>query len=112
MRNRKLGKKDIKNILSDLRGELELLYKHRVASVILYGSYVRAEADENSDIDVAVVLKGRVLPGREIDRMLDVITELNLKHNALISVYPVSEKAFNTVKSPILLNVHAEGVSV
>jgi len=51
-----------------------------------------------------------VRPGKEIDRMIDIITDLQLKYNALISVYPVSEKKYMTVKSPILLNVHREGI--
>ena len=110
MRNRRHGKRDIESVLSELKERLARFYKGRFVSVILYGSYVRAEANENSDIDVAVVLKGKVSPGKEIDRMLDVITELSLKYNTLIAVYPVSENAFYTRQSPIILNVRAEDV--
>lgn len=101
---------EIKNILAQLKRNLRLLYKDKLVSVILYGSYARNQADEDSDIDVAVVLKGRVSPGKEIDFMLDVITELSLKYNTLISVYPVSENAFYTRQSPIIMNVRAEGI--
>ena len=31
--------------------------------------------------------------------------EINLKHKVLISVYPVSEKDYSTVTSPLLINV-------
>lgn len=103
---------EIKNILTQLKRSLRLLYKDRFVSVILYGSYARNQADEDSDIDVAVVLKGRVTPGNEIDFMLDVITELSLKYNTLISVYPVSENAFHKRQSPIIMNVRAEGISL
>ncbi len=108
----KLGEKNIENILSDLKRELKQLYQNRLVSVILYGSYARGEAGEDSDIDIVVVLKGTVIPGREIDCMLDTIIDLGLKYNTLISIYPVSEDCMQSVKSPLLLNVRAEGISI
>jgi predicted nucleotidyltransferase len=112
MQNNNLSRKDIEDILSELKKELERIYRDRLTSVILYGSYARGVAVEDSDIDVVVVLKGKVLPGREIDFMLDTITDLNLKYNTLISICPVSEDAMQTVNSPLLLNVRQEGISV
>src|SRR3972149_11879344 len=106
-----LGEKNIENILHELKQELKRVYKNRLVSLILYGSYARGEAGADSDIDV-VVLKGDVMPGREIDYMLDTITDLGLKYNTLISIYPVSENYMQSVKSPLLLNVHAEGISI
>jgi hypothetical protein len=41
---------------------------------------------KNSDIDVVVLLDGEVLPGKEIERMIDIITDISLKHNILLSV--------------------------
>jgi len=107
----KLGEKNIENILHELKHDLKLVYKNRLVSLILYGSYARGEAGADSDIDV-VVLKGDVMPGREIDYMLDTITDLGLKYNTLISIYPVSEDYMQSVKSPLLLNVHAEGITL
>ncbi|MEA5478068.1 nucleotidyltransferase domain-containing protein [Pseudanabaena galeata UHCC 0370] len=39
---------------------------------LLYGSVARGEATADSDIDVLVVLKERVLPVQEIRRMADI----------------------------------------
>ena len=80
--------------------------------MILYGSYARTEAWKDSDIDVMVLLDGEVLPGREIERMIDIITDLNLKYNALLSVYPASEESLQKTKSPLLLNIQREGVVI
>src|SRR3989304_5424971 len=102
--------KNIIKILAELKRGLRQLYSDRLISVILYGSYARGEALKDSDIDLVVVLKGGVRPGREIDYMLDVVTDLNLKYNTLISICPVSENAFKTVKSPRILNVRQEGI--
>lgn len=100
----------IKEILKEFREEIEKLYGKRLKSIILYGSWARGDATEESDIDVLIVLKGEIIPGKEIDRMIDIITEINLKYGVLISVYPVSEENYSTINSPLLINVRREGV--
>jgi len=81
----------IKQILKDFKNRLRILYNKKLKTIILYGSFARGEATENSDIDLAIILTGKVTPGKEIDRMIDIITEINLKYNVLVSVYPTSE---------------------
>lgn len=86
------------------------IYGSRIKQIVLYGSWARGDASEESDIDLMVVLSGEVQPGLELDRMIDVITDINLEYDVLISVLPVSEDNFNTLQSPLLLNVRKEGV--
>jgi len=100
----------IEKILKDFRGEVKKLYGRKLKSIILYGSWARDAATEESDIDLLIVLEGKIAPGREIDRMIDIITELNLKYGVLISVYPISAEDYFTVNSPLLMNVRKEGV--
>lgn len=102
--------KKIDEVIKEFRAEIEKLYGKSLKNIILYGSWARNEATEDSDIDMVVVLEGDIMPGKEIDRMIGIITEINLKHGVLISVYPVSEKDYLTLKSPLLLNVRREGV--
>jgi len=101
-----------KEAIDEFKRELRKLYGGRLKSLILYGSYARGEATVDSDIDLLVVLEGEVYPGEEIDRMIDIITEINLKYNVLISVYPVSEENYEKLNSPLLMNVRKEGVWV
>ena len=101
----------IENILKEFKQEVASLYGSRLKQVLLYGSWARGSATDDSDIDLAIVLDGEVAPGREIDRMIDMITEINLKYNVLISIYPVSEKDYKSVNSPLLLNLRKEGVA-
>jgi len=61
------------------------LYK-RLNRVVLYGTYARGDATEDSDMDLLIVLEGKVIPGEEIDRMMDIVTEI--KYDVLIPVYP------------------------
>ena len=103
----------IEPILKEFRRKIAELYGQRLKKVVLYGSYARGQAnDEHSDIDLAVVLSGTVEPCEEIDRMADIFTDLNLEHNVLIAVYPVSESDFDKTESPLLINVRREGITV
>lgn len=99
-------------ILKEFKAELEKLYGRRLKNIVLYGSWARGEATEDSDIDMAVVLEGDIKPGKEIDRMIDIITDINLKYGVLLSIYPVAEIDYLNLKSPLLMNVRREGVPV
>ncbi len=104
---------EIQHILKEFREGVAKLYGKRLKKVVLYGSYARGQAnDEHSDIDLAVVLSGTVEPCEEIARMADIFTDLNLEHNVLIVVYPVSESDFDKIESPLIINVHKEGITV
>ncbi len=100
----------IKEILNEFRTEVKKLYGNKLKNIILYGSWARGDATEESDIDLIVILEGKVVPGKEIDRMIDIITKVNLKYATLISVYPVSEEDYSKVNSPLLINVRREGI--
>jgi len=102
----------IKEILKEFRAEIEKLYGKRLKNLLIYGSQARGDNTEESDVDVLVVLKGEVIPGKEIDKMIDIITEMNLKYNILLSVYPISDKDYSTVNSPLLMNIRKEGVLI
>ncbi len=104
---------EIEPILKEFKQLITELYGQRLKKVVLYGSYARGRPnDEHSDIDLAVVLAGTVDPCEEIDRMADIFTDLNLEHNVLIVVYPISESNFDKIESPLLINVRREGITL
>ncbi len=81
-----------------LRGELEQLYGSRLKRLLVYGSNARGEATDASDIDVAVVLSGKVEPGREIDRMLDAVYALNLDFDSRTTIQENSQNEQNPTR--------------
>ncbi|MGM0510888.1 MAG: nucleotidyltransferase domain-containing protein [Thermoplasmatota archaeon] len=99
----------IEKVIKELKIELEKLYEDRLEEIILYGSYARGEETPDSDIDIAVILSDEVKKGEEIDRMIDIITDLNLKYDVLISIYPVSKDDYEHLGSPIIKNMRREG---
>ena len=101
---------NIKTILTEFKKGIARLYSKRLKEMILYGSWARGNATDDSDIDLMIVLAGDVTPGKEIDRMIDIITDTNLRHDVLISGYPISATNYSTVNSPLLLNVRREGI--
>ncbi len=102
---------EIEPILKEFTEKTEKLYGKRLKRIILYGSHARGQATQDSDIDLAIVLEGDVVAGKEIDRMIDIITEINLRYCVLMSIYPVSEEDYNSIDSPLLLNIRKEGVA-
>jgi len=100
----------IKDALKEFKTEIKTLYGSRLKHLILYGSWARDEATAESDIDLIIVLEGNVMPGKEIDRMVDIVTDINLRHGVLISLHPISVVDFSTTNSPLLLNVRREGI--
>jgi predicted nucleotidyltransferase len=99
-----------KQAIKEFVERAQALYGERLRQVLVYGSWARNEATEESDIDLAVVLADDVRPGREIDRMLDIITDINLEYGVLLSVYPVSEENYLHANSPLLINLRREGI--
>lgn len=103
---------ETEKIIKKFREEAEKLYGNRLKNIILYGSWARGQATEDSDIDLAVILEGEVDPCREIDAMIDLITDINLDFETLLSVFPISVTDFKQLNSPLLLNLRKEGKPV
>ncbi len=102
----------IRTILADLRSRLEGLYGDRLVRLILYGSQARGDAEPDSDIDVLVVLKGDVIPEQEIERSGDIVSDVSLMHQSVVSCVFVSEERYRDEWTPLLSNVRREGVLV
>ena len=102
----------LKPVIAELRARLNELYGERLAHLVLFGSQARGDAVAGSDIDVLIVLKGPVSPGKEIARTSGITSSLSLLHDIVISCTFVSLDRYETEKSPLILNIHREGVPV
>ena len=102
----------IEEVLKEFKEKVQILYGSNLIRILLYGSWARNDAGNHSDINVTVILKEVTTPGKEIDRMIDIITEINMKYDVLLSVYPISETMYNTVKSPLILNIKKEAITI
>ena len=83
----------------------------KLVSIILYGSVARGSASEESDIDIALLLDGK-MPKETEDKVSDLIVDLNLKYDKVFSVVDIDNERFNQWKETLLFyrNVENEGI--
>jgi predicted nucleotidyltransferase len=99
-------------ILAELRLRFDALYGERLVQMIFFGSHARGDAEPGSDIDVLIVLKDPVQPGEEIGRTIDIVAELSLQQNEVISCVFIGEDRFRHRYGPLLRNVRKEGITI
>src|SRR5262245_717001 len=104
-------------ILSDLRLPQPLRKALRVAQeriaakfgvdrIVLFGSIVRGEADEESDVDLLIVLNEQ--PSRQVrDRITGLILDINLKFGTNLSELITDQQAWDH-GLPAALPIHEE----
>lgn len=99
-------------LLRALRQRLNALYGERLHAVVLYGSHARGEATEASDVDVMVVLEEEINAWTEIQRMSELALDVEIEHEEMITLYPVSRDDFEHETIPVLANARREGIEV
>lgn len=102
----------IQPTLHELKIGLKELYGDRLAYIRLYGSQARNEATPDSDIDILVVLHGKVEPCTEISNTGEIIAKLSLQYDTVLSCLFIGEKEYLNHISPLLLNIRREGITL
>jgi len=72
-----------------------LLEKCDIKALVLYGSFVRGQADAESDVDLLVVTT-RPLSRSERHEITNVVFEVNLQHDTNFSTLVVDTKSWET----------------
>jgi uncharacterized protein len=103
---------ELENLLQKLKQQLEQHYQDKLEQIILFGSQARLEANPDSDIDVAVILKGAISPVQEIKQNNSWLSDLCLETNALINCLYISTEQYQTKETPLIRNIKAEGILV
>lgn len=101
---------EIRSIAERLRRWLEAHYGPAVKSLILYGSFARGTAREDSDVDFLVIVDDALNPWRVRDSLDDLLLQFLLETGHLVSVLVVPESQYQAHASPFLINVRREGI--
>ncbi len=86
------------------------IYGDNLLSIILYGSVARNSATDDSDIDIAFIVTRD--EAEMHDKLLDVIVDLNLEYDQLISPSMIEIDIYNKWRKvlPYYKNIENEGV--
>lgn len=100
-------------ILSEVREYMKAIFGTKLKKVILFGSYARNEANDESDIDILLLLDEKQEKIKQYhDNIVNVMVDLSLKYGIVISImeqeYQKYEKYSEFV--PFYINIDNEGV--
>jgi predicted nucleotidyltransferase len=103
----------IKTVLSEVTSAMKELYGSKLKEIVLYGSYAKDEQDEESDIDIMLLIDMNDEELKSYDKKLNsIISDIGYKYMKVISVIDMSYKKFNNWANvvPFYKNVANEGV--
>lgn len=106
-----MTKGNLEQLLREAVEGLRELYGPRLKGVLLYGSYARGEAEEDSDVDLLIVLDRIGRYATEVDRTGELISCIALKYGGSISRVFVEERDWAERRTPFPERVRAEARS-
>ncbi len=103
------------DVLDEVKEEVVKIFGDKLRHLILYGSYARNEQDSESDIDIMILVEESEEALRKYQYIVsDVMAELSLKHDKLISLMEIPYTRYNEYLDvlPFYRNVYDEGIEI
>ena len=108
----RMASTDNLELYKQIRHLLEHAHSSRLKGIVLYGSEARGEAQEDSDIDLLVLLQGPVDFGVDLETNIEALLPLSLEIGRRISAKPIDIEQYNSYDCPLFSNARREGVAV
>ncbi len=100
---------NIQTVIDKLVPSLQKIFGNSLTSIILYGSVARGTQTNESDVDVAVIVKSYTEEMHE--QMIDLTVDLDLDYGCVLSVLLIEEEQFEEWGNvlPFYVNIKKEG---
>lgn len=97
--------------LLQFANEISRILGEKLISVILYGSTARGTASDDSDIDIAILLRSGITP-EENDQLSDIIVDFNIDTGKVLSVIDITESDYLKWRysMPFFMNLSKDGI--
>ncbi|MCL4547894.1 MAG: nucleotidyltransferase domain-containing protein [Bacteroidetes bacterium] len=101
----------VEQITNELKLNLIQLLPDRINKIILYGSYARKEASNDSDIDILVICNDGV-DSQLREQIYNECYKINSKYDVWIDISLLAESELKTIrgKQPYIQNALYEGI--
>ncbi len=99
-------------LLTKIKSCLKRVYRDRLCGIILYGSEARGESTPDSDIDIIVLLEGKIDYSKEVRTCIHALYSLILELGRSISPVIVAIDEYNAAEWPLYRNARREGIMV
>jgi uncharacterized protein len=98
-------------ILQRFRSALDRIYGDRLERVVLFGSRARGDARADSDYDVAVFIRDHGRLWDEVDRLVEVETDILYDTGAVINAMPYRAGAYED-RTSLMREIRREGIDL
>ena len=104
---------NIQQLSKELKSSMIALYGEDFDKLILYGSYARGDFHGESDVDFLLLLKNNEVKfGNEIFKIGSYRSNLGLKYDTKVSIFPLSSSKFNKKEKLFYQNIKQEGIEL
>lgn len=95
----------------DLVQGLRSIFGNEIQMIILYGSVARNEATEESDIDIAIIMK-KDMEESEKERFISWSADMDIRYDRVFSIVDIQEDNLNKWGEilPFYKNVRKDGI--
>ncbi len=100
-----------KEMENELITNLRNLFQASLKEIILYGSVARGEAQDESDIDIAIIITTEI-DGKIRDAFFEMLSAMDLKYDRVFSVIDIDKNMFDKWQNilPFYKNIKNDGV--
>ena len=99
------------DIKEELVQGLTEIFQRNMSAIILYGSVARGDATDESDIDIAIVIKME-MDGQTKKRFISWVADMDIRHERVFSIVDIQEENMEKWEKilPFYQNIRKEGI--